>query len=86
MEEEEEQQQQQPSSNADAESKGAALVGAPGHSKVPYFISKPVVGENIALHAVLAHRAFSIYLVFVFPWQDLKQSINQLYSRLIQLR
>ena len=41
---------------ANAEKLSAPLVGAQGYQTSP--LSKPVVGRNIALHAVAAYRAF----------------------------
>ena len=42
----------------------APLVGAQGYQKFP--LSKPVVGQNIALHVVPAYWV-STYLVSAFP-------------------
>ena len=49
---------------ADAEIKGGGHGGSPGLSKVPF--SKPLVGPNIALHAVPAYRA-STFSISAFP-------------------
>ena len=51
--------------SADAEIKGLPLVGAQGYQRFP--LSKPVVGQNIALGAVPAYRASVVYLVSAFP-------------------
>ena len=42
----------------------AALVGAQNYQRFP--LSEPVVGQNIALHAVSAYRVSSTYLVSAF--------------------
>ena len=50
-----------------------SLVGAQGYQMFPLF--KPVVGLNIALHAVPAYRA-STYLISTFPAHSTSFSPN----------
>ena len=49
------------------------LVGAQGYQRFP--LSKPVIGQTIALHAVCAYRA-STYLVSAFPAHSISCSPN----------
>ena len=52
---------------------GAHLVGAQGYQRFP--LSKSMVGQNIAVHAVPAYMA-STYLVSAFPAHSTSFSLN----------
>ena len=49
------------------------MVGAHGYQR--FLVSKPVVGQNIALHAVPAYRASS-YLVGLIPLEVFVMTVS----------
>ena len=63
-------------STVDAEMKGPSLVGTHGYHRFP--LSKPVVGQNIALHAAPAYRTSTL------PGFCLPGSFNFIFSTFLQ--